>query len=244
MRVLVLGASGLIGSAVAARLDADNHQVVGISRHPPRAGLGHVTHVAFDLASSSTDDLLPLLAGIDAVVNCVGILQDAPGETTEGVHHKGVAALVTACEKLGVRRFVHLSAIGVEREGSSFSASKLAGETSVIASGLDWVILRPSVVIGHSAYVGRALMRGLAALFVQPVMTGTGPLQFVWLDDLVQTILFFLRPEAPSRQILNIVGPRKWSFEEVVHLLRRWMRWPEAPTWSVPQWLSVVLYKL
>jgi hypothetical protein len=87
-------------------------------------------------------------------------------------------------------------------------------------------------------------MRGLAALSIQPIMTGTGPLQFVWLDDLVQTVLFFLRPETPSGQILDIVGPRKWSFAEAVRLLRRWMRWPEAPTFAVSPWLSGVLYKL
>ena len=124
MRVLVVGASGLIGSAVAAHLTADQHEVVGISRHPPEAGLGTVQHVAFDLAASTPENFLPLLAGVDAIVNCAGTLQDAPGDSTAGVHHKGVASLVAACEKMGVRRFIHLSAIGVDRETTSFSASK------------------------------------------------------------------------------------------------------------------------
>src|SRR5712671_3146112 len=55
------------------------------------------------------------LFGVDAIVNCAGTLQDAPGDSTAGVHHKGVASLIAACEKMGVRRFIHLSAIGVDR---------------------------------------------------------------------------------------------------------------------------------
>src|SRR5262249_45819852 len=70
VRILVIGASGLIGSAVCARLAADRHEVIGVCRHPPAAGLGDVGHLALDLASAVPADFVPLLAGIDAVVNC------------------------------------------------------------------------------------------------------------------------------------------------------------------------------
>jgi uncharacterized protein YbjT (DUF2867 family) len=102
----------------------------------------------------------------------------------------------------GVRRVVRLSAVGVDRETpTEFSRTKLAGDNALMERDLDWVILRPSVVIGHAAYGGSALIRGLAALPVQPVMAGTGPLQIVALDDVVDTVVFFLRPDAPSRQV-------------------------------------------
>jgi uncharacterized protein YbjT (DUF2867 family) len=245
MRVVVAGASGLIGSAVAAHLAANGHEVVGLSRQPPAAGLSRVRHMALDLAADgASDELEPLLAGATAVVNCAGTLQDAPGESTQGVHHRGVVALIAACRKAGVRRLVHLSAVGVERQASPFSASKHAGEAALMASGLDWIILRPSVVIGRSAYGGSALMRGLAALPLQPVMPAARPLQLVWLDDLVDTVAFFLRPEAPAREILQLVGPRRWSFADAVGLLRCWMRWPRAKAFAVPAWLSGLLYKL
>jgi uncharacterized protein YbjT (DUF2867 family) len=194
--------------------------------------------------ASSPESFLPFLVGINAVANCAGTLQNAPGESTEGVHHLGVTALVAACQKVGVRRIVHLSAIGVEREASSFSASKHAGEAALIASGLEWVILRPSVVIGPAAYGGSALLRGLAALPIHLVMPGTGRLQLVWRDDVVETIVFFLSPNAPSQQVLDIVGRREWTFTEAVRLFRRWMRWPEAMTLNIPLWLSSLLYKL
>jgi uncharacterized protein YbjT (DUF2867 family) len=244
VHILVIGASGLIGAAVCARLTADGHEVVGVSRHPPTVGLGRVRHVALDLASAAPPDFLPLLASTDAVVNCAGTLQDAPGESTEGVHHRGVAALIEACVSRGVRRLVHLSAVGVEREASSFSATKHAGDARIRASTLDWVILRPSVVIGRSAYGGSALMRGLAALPALPIMPNTGPLQLVWLDDVVHTIIFFLNGEAPSHQVVDLVGPRTWSFSDFVRVLRRWMRWPEPRSFTVPSFFSTLLYKL
>ena len=70
-----------------------------------------------------------------------------------------------------------------------------------MARNLDWVILRPSVVVGRQAYGGSALFRGLAALPILPRLAGTGPLQIVQLDDLVRTVLFFLQPDAPSRLV-------------------------------------------
>src|SRR5207302_5008743 len=72
----------------------------------------------------------------------------------------------------------------------------------------------------------------------------TGPLQLVWLDDVVQTITLFLQREAPSRQIVDLVGPRTWAFSEFVRVLRRWMRWPDPKTFTVPSVISRLLYKL
>ena len=89
MRILLIGATGLIGAGISARLAGDGHEIVGVSRYPPTATLGHMRHVGLDLASATPADFVPLLEDVDAVVNCAGTLQDAPGESTEGVHHRG-----------------------------------------------------------------------------------------------------------------------------------------------------------
>src|SRR4051812_30270678 len=99
VRILVIGASGLIGSAVCSRLVTDGHEVMGASRRPPSAALGQMKYVAFDLATVSEAHLASLITGVDAVVNCAGILQDALGESTHGVHERGVATLITACAR-------------------------------------------------------------------------------------------------------------------------------------------------
>jgi len=124
--------------------------------------------VNIDVAhATSPEAWLPLLAGIDAVLNCAGTLQDGPADSTSGVHSEGVAALIQACEAIAVRKFVHLSAIGIDRETPTpFSQTKLAGDNALIRSRLDWIILRPSVIIGRPAYGGSALIRGSRCVFI------------------------------------------------------------------------------
>src|SRR5690606_12456833 len=245
MRVLVLGASGFIGGAVTGRLIARGDEVVGVAR---RFGNEHpsIRWVRADIAqATSPADWQPHLEGIDAVVNCAGVLQDAPGDAARGVHVDGIAALAEACEQAGIRRFVHLSAVGADRESlSSFSETKKAGEAALSAHDLDWVILRPSVVVGRAAYGGSALLRGLAALPALPEIPDAGPLQIVQLDDLVATILFFLEPGAPARVALDVAGPERLAFDEAVLAYRRWLRFGPPRRIRLPRWLFALGFKL
>ena len=148
MRVLVVGVTGLIGSAIAARLSTLGHAIIGASRGTPKPGLVPMTYVSIDVAHAiDPADWLPHLVGTDAVVNCAGVFQDSPRDWTEGVHAKGAAALFAACVRASVRRVVHISAVGIERDAPTpFSRSKLAGDRALMALDLDWIILRPSVV--------------------------------------------------------------------------------------------------
>ncbi len=173
------------------------------------------------------------------------ILQDGPRERTRGIHVEGAAALFRACESAGVRRVVHVSAIGTERETlSAFSATKREGEEALLARDLDWVILRPSVVVGRAAYGGSALIRGVAALPLTVTLPDTGPIQVVQLDDLVTTILFFLSPSAPGRFACDVAGPERLSLEDIVRAYRRWLRLGEARRLRAPRWLAALLYRL
>src|SRR3954464_13251175 len=227
MRVAVIGATGLIGSAVAAHLSSRGYSVVSMSRSVPG---GSLNAFAVDISEANSSSYwLPRLHGVDAIINCAGVLQDSPNDSAAMVHHLGVASLFAACEQLGIRRVIHFSAIGVDRETpSAFSQTKLLGDKALAERDLDWIILRPSVVIGRSAYGASALMRGLAALPAIPVMPQTGPLQVVLLEDVVRTVEHLLDPAAPVRKIIELVGPQRYSFLEVIALMRRWYRWPPA----------------
>ncbi|MCA6118111.1 SDR family oxidoreductase [Bradyrhizobium sp. WSM 1738] len=243
MQIAVIGGTGLIGSAIVARLASRGHSVISMSRSGSDSA---ATADRVDLSEATSPAYwLPHLAGVEAVVNCAGVLQDSPGVSASMVHHHGIANLFAACEQLQIRRVIHFSAIGVDRETpSAFSRTKLSGDKDLMARDLDWVILRPSVVIGRAAYGASALMRGLAALPVIPIMPNTGQLQIVLLEDVVRTVEHFLDPAAPSRQVVELVGPHRYSFGEVVALIRRWFRWPPARQVSLPQFASSLMYRL
>ncbi|MFL6828054.1 MAG: SDR family oxidoreductase [Bradyrhizobium sp.] len=242
MKIAVIGGTGLLGSAIVADLSSRGHSVISMSRS---AGVASSEAISIDLNKATSPSYwLPHLDGVEAVVNCAGVLQDSPNDSTSMVHHRGIATLFAACEQLKIRRVIHFSAIGVDRQTpSDFSRTKLLGDKALMECDLDWIILRPSVVIGRAAYGASALMRGLAALPALPVMPNTGELQIVLLEDVLRTVEHFLDPGAPKRKIIEVVGPHRYAFLEVVALIRRWCRWPPAREIHLPEFASSVMYK-
>jgi uncharacterized protein YbjT (DUF2867 family) len=118
------------------------------------SAMQNARHVALDIAQAKNASAWkPALAGIDAVINAAGALQ---GQDMQGVHVAGSAVLYAACESEDVRRVILFSAIGTNREvRSNFSRSKKEGEAALIARDLDWVVLRPSVVVGRPMAAAR-----------------------------------------------------------------------------------------
>jgi uncharacterized protein YbjT (DUF2867 family) len=145
----------------------------------------------------------------------------------------------------GVKRVIHFSAIGVERaQPSDFSRTKHQAEEALQSSTLDWVILRPSVVIGRAAYGASAMFRGLAALPILPLMPDTGKLQVVQLDDVVETVARLVPDTAPARIALDVAGPDPLEFREVIAAFRAWFGWKPARKIRLPQPIAGMLYKL
>lgn len=244
VNVLLTGATGFIGAAVAARLVADGHRVIGVGRRssPP---FPFTRWVELDLRDADRPECwLPHLAGIEAVVNCAGVLQDNGRDSTLAAHLTGPAALFAACEEAGVRKVIQISAIGAGTGTTEFSRTKARGDAVLAATSLAWVILRPSVVVGRSAYGGSALFRALASLPVLPRVPATGSLQVVQLDDLVATVAFFLRPDAPVRLHLDVAGPQQLSFEEIIAAYRRWLGKRPARLIPVPARLTGAAFRL
>ncbi|HEX8639700.1 MAG TPA: SDR family oxidoreductase [Allosphingosinicella sp.] len=248
MRVLLLGASGLIGSAVAARLARDGHWVIGAARSvdPAARRVPVAEWRTFDLREKvRPEDWLSVVEGVEAVVNCAGALQASLRDSPWKVHRDAPAALWSACEQAGVRRVIHLSAMGVDRGGiTDFSRSKGAGDAALAATGLDWVILRPSVVVGRAAYGGSALFRGLAALPYQFRVPDTGPVDLIQLDDVAETVALMLQPDAPARVALELAGPDRLEFGEVVAAYRRWLGWRPAREVGLPSFLLALGWRL
>jgi uncharacterized protein YbjT (DUF2867 family) len=245
MHVLVTGATGFVGSALLAGLSKTGWAVTAVRRPGGEGARGPAARwVALDMARASASDWRGALLDVDAVVNCAGVFDDGLADSTAGVHVAGARALFRACVDNGVRRVIHLSAIGVEDGLTRFARTKLAGEQELARLDLDWVILRPTVILGRPAYGGGALIRGLAALPVLPVDREAGRLAVVQLDDVVATIERLLPPEAPSKLVLDLAGPDALPFTEVVGRYRAWLGWPPAKVVRAPAALLGAVYRL
>jgi len=228
MRVLVTGAYGLIGAACLARLQSDGHQLVGAGRSisAARRQFAYAQWIEIDVARlTEAAAWQRFLRGIDAVVNCVGVLQDGARDDVRRVQLLGTQALFDACVRTGVKRIVHVSAIGASPEGpSAFSRTKAAAEAHLQRLALDWVILRPALVLGAAAYGGTALLRGIAAFpGIVPVIAADSRIQVLSLDDLAETVAWSLKPGAPSRVVWDVAHPQVHALAALVLAMRGWL---------------------
>jgi uncharacterized protein YbjT (DUF2867 family) len=240
MRVLVIGAYGFIGAHITAGLRAAGHDVTGSGRNVAlgRRLMPDIPWIACDLNRDVTPEAWTgRLRGIDAVVNCAGILQASRRDDIGAIHHRAPAALFAACESIGIERVVQISALGVEDGAATgYAESKRAADEDLMARDLGWIVLRPSLVYARGCYGGTALMRGLAALPWIVPLPGGGKQRFqpIHMDDLVRAVVRLLEPGAPTRVLLNPVGPAALTLRDIVLGFRNWLGLPPAPALSVP----------
>jgi uncharacterized protein YbjT (DUF2867 family) len=237
MRILVVGAYGLIGSYVTARLLAEGCEVTGVGREvsSARRRFPQVRWVQADLRRMDAASWAPMLDGVEAVVNCAGALQDSPRDDLLAVHAKATAALAEACAAAGVGRFVQISAVGVERGRTAFERTKLAADEALKASGLEWVILRPGLVLAPAAYGGSGLLRGLAALpIAMPAANPDAVVQVVSVEDVAEAVAQSVMPGAPARYVCDLAAAETTRLRDVLSALRAWLGLRSAPVWPVP----------
>jgi len=233
----VIGGYGLIGGYVTARLVRDGHTVVGVGRdvRAARRRAPGVEWVEGDLAAAGSDTWRPVLAGAGAVVNCAGALQDGPRDHLEGAHVAGLRTLIEAGVHAGVSRFIQVSAVGVEDGPGAFSRTKREAEEVLRGSDLDWVILRPGLVLAPAAYGGSALLRALAAFpWVTPLVHPGAIVQVVSVEDVAEAVTRAARPDGPARISVDIVASRPTTLGELVACLRAWLGLAPAPVWAMP----------
>jgi NADH dehydrogenase len=150
VEIAVIGGTGFVGSHLIPTLTAAGHRVRAVSRSGQREDDWAESVIVRTGDVETGEGLDEAMAGVDAVVHLVAIPRETGGRSFEQVNVRGVARVLEAARQTGVRRFVHLSALGVTDDPKlRFLSSKWRGEALVRESELDWVVLRPSLLFGE-----------------------------------------------------------------------------------------------
>ncbi len=242
MRVLVLGAYGLIGREIVRRLGREQMSVAGLGRDAAEARRARldIDWLVCDLANMTEPDAwAEALSGVDAVVNASGALQDGARDHLDATQHQAICALISACETVGVRRFIQISAPGA-RPGSpiAFLRTKGLADDFLRASALGWVIFKPGLVIAATAYGGTSLLRQLAAApVVQPLLFADSEVQTVAASDVAEAVAIALLTDELQNAEYDLVEDDAHSLRTLVAEFRAWLGFAparlviEAPTW-------------
>lgn len=226
--VLILGGSGFVGRALCEqltrRLGADVRITVPTRRRAHARDLQSLPGVTI-VQADVFNDLATLLPGHDAVVNLIAILQ-GNAAAFEHVHVELPRRIAAAMNAAGVRRLVHVSALGVsEHAPSRYLRSKAAGEAVLQVAAqthpLDLTLLRPSLVFGDGDKSVNLFAR-LQRLFpLMPLGGADARLQPVWVQDLARALVEVLLRREAIGQTYEIAGPRELTLGELVRLAGR-----------------------
>ena len=247
MKVLILGATGFIGSALLDRLVSDGHMVTGLGRHVARARLKRpqAQWFAADLADMrAASDWRGLVEAHDVIVNCAGALQDGLADDVGATQETAMLALYAAAKASPVR-IVQISApqnsasLGGAGSDSAFLATKFRADKALAASGVAHVILRPALVLGRNAHGGSALLRALAALpFAIPLVHVGSRVETVAMSDVAEAVSAAVAGLMPEGSDLVLGDETPPTLGELVALHREWLGLPAARTVSLPAALA------
>ena len=238
-QVAVLGGTGFVGHAVCEHLversgGAGGRIVVPTRRLRHGLALQSLPTVQLLQANVHDDrDLARVLAGCEAVVHLVAILHGTEAEF-DRVHVQLPRRVAAACQAAGVRRVIHVSALGVSANAPSrYLRSKAAGEQVWRESGLDVTVLRPSVIFGaRDRFLNVFAQLQALAPFV-PLGGAQARFQPVWVEDVAEAVVRCLDQPATIGQVFECAGPQQFTLADLVRLAGRLSGHPR-PVWPLP----------
>ena len=221
MRIVLVGASGFLGRHLLHTLTGDRHHCVVLTRTAQRRsttamlpGVELVQANAFE-----TGALAEQFAGADAVVSMAGILNEGGrgGKGFHRVHVELVGEIIKACQKTGVRRLLHVSALNAGKGSSHYLKSKGEAEALLLASSdLDVSIFQPSVIFGRGDEFFNRFAAMLSLAPVMPLACPNARLQPVYAGDVAAAMLASLDDPLTWGKSFELAGPQSYTLKELV----------------------------
>ena len=242
--ILILGGSGFVGASLCERLverERGGGRITVPSRHPARASYIRPLPTVEVVDADLHDDvqLARLVQGRDAVVNLVAQLHGSEAAFRR-IHVELPRRLAQACRDAGVRRIVHVSALGASASAPSrYLRSKAAGETALQGGGIELTVLRPSVIYGERDRFLNLFARLQSVFPLVPLAGARARFQPVWVEDVASAIVRCLMDPTTIGQTIECAGPRELTLRELVERAGRWSGHPR-PVFGLPAALATL----
>ena len=222
-QVLLVGGTGFVGRHVCEKLMQLQCRVTVVTRRSDSARHLQVLPLVDVIEADPYDSaaLAGLMTGAQAVVNLVAILHGTEAQFDKA-HVQLPLALAQACEAAGVRRVVHVSALGASQESPSmYQRSKARGEAVLLASGLDVTVLRPSVIFGAEDRFLNTFASLQRIFPVVPLASANARFQPVWVEDVASAVVHCLQAPTTIGQVYEACGPDVMTLRQLVALAGR-----------------------
>jgi nucleoside-diphosphate-sugar epimerase len=239
--LFITGASGYIGSHLLQKLDLSEYERVICLTRSPGTFPAHLTmNNKVQLVKGDIEDIdcyALRLTNVDTVIHIAATTGKAVQDEYFRVNSKGTEILIDQAKRNGVKNFLFISTIAVKYPDKSqyyYAQSKERGEQAVVNSGLDYLIIRPTIVIGEGAPIWKSLS-SLAKGPLLPVLgNGSAVIQPVHIDDLVKSLVHIIKNDIYSNNVIELGGPELISFEEFLRKIHRIYRKEEPKLVKIP----------
>ncbi len=225
--VTVFGGSGFVGRHVVQRLAAQGIRVRVAVRDPERAlfcrtmgDVGQVTPIQANIRNEAS--IKAAIKGADAVINLVGILTEGGRQKFDTVQTWGAGAVARAAAAEGVKKLVHMSALGADAHSKApYAKSKANGEAAVLAAFPSASIIRPSVIFGpQDDFFNKFGKMTDTMPFLPLIGGGVTKFQPVYVGDVADAIVTCLQGDsAQEGKVFELAGPNIYSFREVMEMV-------------------------
>ena len=252
-RVFITGGTGFVGQSVVEELRARGYDVNALVREDDVEGAQTIRGDLFD-----DDALRAGMSGCDAVIHLVGIIMEKPASnvTFERIHVSGTRHVVDAARQAGVRRYIHMSALGARADApSTYHQTKHRAEEYVRASGLDWTIIRPSMIHGPRGEFTRmeaawAKKKAMPFLFMPYFgagllgLGGAGKLQPVYVGDVARAFVDAIENPKAIGQSYDLAGPDVLTWPELHRTFAQAFVGKRRLVMPLPAWYAKALARV
>lgn len=226
--VTVFGGTGFVGSYIVEELAKTGVSIKVVSRDPERAmpiktagTAGQIVLAQANLHNEAS--VRRAVENSEVVINLVGILFESGKQNFTAVHSQGAELLAKAAKEAGVKRFIHMSALGIDKPSQSkYARTKLTGEKAVHAAFPDATIIRPSVIFGHEDnFFNKFAEMASFSPFLPLIGSGKTKFQPVYVGDIAKAFAKVVSNPYTAGKTYELGGPDVYTFRELMELMLR-----------------------